>query len=63
MEHIFQHWDTILHTLNGFIMGAIFWIVYNLHVGNYAPLIGNFFEIVSGTVAVIRFRKKTIIKK
>ncbi len=41
-----------------FIIAAIFWIIYNLYVGAYAAIIGNIFEIISGIIAIIRFKKK-----
>lgn len=40
----------------GFIAAAIVWIYYNLQVHAYAPFIGNILEIISGTIAVARFR-------
>lgn len=55
--------DSRVMIQNGFIMGAIFWIIYNLHVENFTPLIGNVFEIISGIIAVIRFRKKIFNEK
>ncbi len=55
--------DSRVMIQNGFIMGAILWIIYNLHVESFTPLIGNVFEIISGIVAVIRFRKKIVKEK
>ena len=40
-----------------FVIAAFLWIVYNLHVGAVMPLIGNVFEIISGILALIRFKK------
>lgn len=42
----------------GFIIAAILWLIYNIYVKNYTPMIGNIFEIISGIVAIIRFQKK-----
>lgn len=41
-----------------FLMCAFIWVFYNFSVGAYASLIGNGFEVVSGIIALIRFRKK-----
>lgn len=42
----------------GYIVSAVFWIIYNLHIGTYTPLIGNVFEMTSGIVAMIRMKRK-----
>ena len=41
-----------------FIFAASIWIYYNLKVGAYVSLVGNFFELISGYIAVIRFDLK-----
>ena len=40
-----------------FVVAAFLWIIYNLYVGAIIPLIGNVFEIISGVLALIRFKK------
>ena len=44
------------------VFAAILWIIYNFHVGAYMPIIGNIFEICSGVIAIIRYRKKLVNK-
>ena len=57
--YIISTWqDNSLIIRLGFITGAILWIIYNLSVGAYTPMIGNFFEITSGIIAMIRLRKR-----
>ncbi len=41
-----------------FVICAIIWIYYNISIGAYISVIGNIFEIISGIIALIRFRKK-----
>lgn len=41
-----------------FILCGFIFAIYNSAVGAYISLIGNFFEIGSGIIAVIRFRKE-----
>ena len=41
----------------GFIGAAVVWMYYNLQVQAYAPFIGNILEIISGTIAIARFKK------
>ncbi len=38
-----------------FLIAAFIWIYYNYVVGAYICIIGNVFEIISGTLALIRF--------
>ena len=40
-----------------FVVAAFLWIIYNLYVGAIIPLIGNVFEIISGVLSLIRFKK------
>ena len=40
-----------------FIVNAIFFLIYNYIVGAYVSLLGNIFEIISGTISIIRFKK------
>ena len=40
-----------------FLLCAFIWIFYNFSVGAYTALIGNGFEVISGVIALIRFRK------
>lgn len=40
-----------------FVVAAFLWIIYNSYVGAIIPLIGNVFEIISGVLALIRFKK------
>lgn len=40
-----------------FLCAAIVWIYYNYRVGAYICIIGNSLEIVSGTIALIRFKE------
>lgn len=41
-----------------FLVAAFFWIFYNISIGAYTLLIGNAFEIISGILSLIRFKKK-----
>ncbi len=41
-----------------FIIDAIFYMFYNYIVGAYVSLLGNLFEIISGTISIFRFKKK-----
>jgi len=41
-----------------FLIAAFIWIYYNYMVGAYICIIGNIFEIISGTISIIRFNKK-----
>lgn len=41
-----------------FILAAFAWIFYNFQVGTYPNIIGNIFEIISGTISLHRFEKK-----
>lgn len=41
-----------------FTLCALGWIFYNITVGAYTALIGNTFELISGIVSLIRYRKK-----
>lgn len=41
-----------------FIICAFLFIFYNYFAGAYISLIGNFFEIASGSIAIIRFKKE-----
>lgn len=43
-----------------FLIAAILWIVYNLLVGAYIPMIGNIIEVISALIAIIKF---DILKK
>lgn len=38
-----------------YLIAASMWIVYNYVLGVYIPLIGNFIELISGIVALVRF--------
>ena len=40
-----------------FIVNALIWLFYNFSVGAYVNIIGNFFEILSGIISIIRFRR------
>ena len=40
-----------------FILAAFGWIYYNIQVHAYAAIIGNVFEIISGFISLIRFKK------
>ena len=40
------------------LITAFIWIYYNYVVGAYICIIGNIFEIISGTTALLRFGKK-----
>lgn len=40
-----------------FILAAILWIYYNLTIGAYVAVVGNFFEIISGAISIYRFKK------
>ncbi len=41
-----------------FIIAGFLWMYYNYHVGAYVVMICNSFEIISGIIALIRFKKK-----
>lgn len=43
-----------------FMLTACLWIFYNLQVGAYSGLIGNFLEIICSIISIIKYRKKTI---
>jgi len=56
--YIISTWQNNMKIVRYSFIGAAFlWIIYNLHVGAIMPLIGNIFEIISGVVAIIRFKK------
>lgn len=38
-----------------FLIAAILWIIYNVYFKAYAVLIGNFFEVASGVISILRF--------
>ena len=40
-----------------YVVAALFWIYYNFNVGAYAIIIGNIFEVITGTYAVIKYNK------
>lgn len=42
----------------GYILCAFIWIYYNISVNAYVSLIGNFAEIISGTISIIRNQKR-----
>lgn len=55
--YIFSTWQDNMKIVRiFFVVAAFLWIVYNLHVGAVMPLIGNVFEIISGVLALIRFK-------
>ena len=55
--YIFSTWQDNMKIVRlFFVIAAFLWIVYNLHVGAVMPLIGNVFEIISGVLALIRFK-------
>ena len=37
---------------------AFLWAYYNFSIGAYVLIIGNSFEVVSATIALLRFKKK-----
>ena len=39
-----------------YVGAAVLWTYYNYNVGAYVPFAGNIFEIISGTIALIRFK-------
>ncbi len=41
-----------------FILVGLTWIYYNYRVGAYTVMVGNVFEVASGVIALIRFKKK-----
>lgn len=41
-----------------YIICGVLFGVYNLIVGAYVNLIGNFFEVLSGTISIFRFKKE-----
>ena len=41
-----------------FIIAAFVWIYYNLEVQAYTAIISNVFEIISGTISLIRFKNE-----
>lgn len=40
------------------LVTAFIWIYYNYKVGAYITILGNVMEIVSGTIALVRFKNK-----
>lgn len=38
-----------------FLIAAILWIIYNLLVGAYIPMIGNIIEVISAIIAIVKF--------
>lgn len=45
-----------------FLIAAFIWIYYNFKVGAYVCILGNFLEITSGIIALIRFNDKKNVK-
>lgn len=43
-----------------FVTGGIFWTLYNYSAGAYIAIMGNIFEIISGSISIIRYKKKSI---
>lgn len=43
-----------------FILAGLTWIYYNYQVGAYVNIAGNVLEVVSGIIALIRFKKQQI---
>ncbi len=41
-----------------FIIAAFVWIYYNMKVGAYVTVVGNILEIISGIIALIRYKKR-----
>lgn len=39
-----------------FLIAAFFWIYYNFYVGAFVAIIGNFIEITSGVISILRFK-------
>lgn len=57
--YMYSIWQNNLNiTRYLFIITAIIWIYYNMSVGAYINIIGNIFEILSGIISIIRFRRK-----
>ena len=40
-----------------FILCGAIWIFYNIQVGAYSAILGNVFEILSGVIALIRYKR------
>ena len=53
--------DSILRYV--YILCACIFSIYNYKMGAYIPLIGNFGEIISGTISLVRFKSKRTIKQ
>lgn len=40
------------------LIAGLLWGIYNIYVGAYIICIGNFLEIISATISIIRYKKK-----
>lgn len=57
--YMYSVWQNNLNTTRYlFIIAAFIWLYFNLSVGAYINIVGNIFEIISGIVSIIRFRRK-----
>lgn len=56
--YIISTWQSNMKLiLFSYILAAIFWIIYNLYVGAYTPVIGNIFEIIFSIIAIYRLKR------
>jgi len=57
--YMYSLWQNNLNTTRYlFIITGFVWLCYNINVGAYINIIGNSFEIISGIISIIRFRRK-----
>lgn len=57
--YMYSVWQNNLNTTRYlFIVAAFIWFYYNFSIGAYINVVGNIFEIVSGIISIIRFRRK-----
>lgn len=47
----------------GYLIAAIGWIFYNYIVGAYVPMVGNIIEIISASIAIVKFDIKKFEEK
>jgi len=57
--YMYSIWQNNLTTTRYlFIINALIWLCYNFTIGAHVNIIGNIFEILSGIISIIRFRRK-----
>lgn len=58
LAYTYSVWqDNLTITRYVFLIAAFIWIYYNIQVGAYISVFGNILEIISGIVALIRFKR------